>query len=201
MRAITGNEGDLALACSTMSDTQSSVTRVVTVSSSSMYVSLKLAGLGVGSRSKNVAAFACRSAYLTSPPGRLAAHFVHFHRQFVARSVILAVMMTGGLTAASCPATATGPATARGPSEASAAVSASAAVPASVAGASSVDAAPATGAAASAVAAAAAASTTTGAVPATCTCAGATGATGAAAAAASLLRRCFSRLRLWLCLG
>ena len=196
-----------------MSDTQSSVTRVVTVSSSSMYVSLKLAGLGVGSRSKNVAAFACRSAYLTSPPGRLAAHFVHFHRQFVAWSVILAVMVTGGLTAASCPATATGPATAGGPSEAcaapttcaaaaaSAAVSASAAVPASVAGASSVDAAPATGAAASAVAAAAAASTTTGAVPATCTCAGATGATGAAAAAASLLRRCFSRLRLWLCLG
>ena len=197
-----------------MSDTQSSVTRVVTVSSSSMYVSLKLAGLSVGSRSQNVAAFACRSAYLTSPPGRLAAHFVHFHRQFVAWSVILArMLMTGGLTAASCPNTATGPATARGPSEAcaapttcaaaaaSAAVSASAAVPASVAGASSVDAAPATGAAASAVAAAAAASTTTGAVPATCTCAGATGATGAAAAAASLLRRCFSRLRLWLCLG
>lgn len=190
-----------------MSDTQSSVTRVVTVSSSSMYVSLKLAGLGVGSRSKNVAAFACRSAYLTSPPGRLAAHFVHFHRQFVARSVILAVMMTGGLTAASCPATATGPATARGPSEACAApttcaaATTSAAVSASVAGASSVDAAPATGAAASAVAAAAAASTTTGAMPATCTCAGATGATGAAAAAASLLRRCFSRLRLWLCLG
>ena len=187
-----------------MSDTQSSVTRVVTVSSSSMYVSLKLAGLGVGSRSKNVAAFACRSAYLTSPPGRLAAHFVHFHRQFVARSVILAVMMTGGLTAASCPATATGPATARGPSEACAApttcaaATTSAAVSASVAGASSVDAAPATGAAASAVGAAA--STTSGAGPATCTCAGATGAAGAAGAtgAAAAASR-FSRLRLWLC--
>lgn len=194
MRAITGDEGGLALACSTMSDTQSSVTRVVMMSSSSLYVSLKLAGLSVSSRSKSVAAFACRSAYVTTPPGRLAAHFVQHHRKLSFWSVIRAEI----LTAASCPATTAGPATARGHSEAcaapttcTAAAAASAAVSASVAGTSSVDAAPATGAAASAVGAAA--STTTGAVPATCTCAGATD----AAAAASLLRRCcFSRLRL-----
>ena len=200
MRAITGDEGDFARACSTMYDTHSSVTRVTVSCSSSMYVSSKLAGSSLGSSLNNIAVYLTRrSAYLTTPPGRLAAHSVQDHLQFRPFwSVILARILTGGLTAASCPATATGPATARGPSTAAAAKTTSASVSASVAGTSFVGAAPAIGVAACAIGAAAC--TTTGAVPATCACAGAAGAAGAAAAAAaaatSRLRCCFSRLKL-----